>query len=420
MKKLTPIDYWRIGLGFSALLCVSVVLMFWFSGASETRKAMANGQRVIISLSNGAIEGTQAPADDPNKDSKTKEAKAAATSTTTNDTATATAEAPENSSASTPPPSSPTPSPEENGSTPSPASTPATATETPSEKTVEKPSSADTPMMAARAIIANMAPVSDALTEKATVGPLPLIGADGTKPWRYYAKRYTHKGHFPMIGIIVTGLGQNKLVTDMAIKLPNNVSLSFNPYGHDVGIWSNSARALGHEVFTDLSMEPANYPASDPGPYGLIGNVGVQMNMTRLDWQMSRMQAYVGMVTPQNEVLSANIPIFKAVLEALNRRGIMILMSHEPAKSETMELVNNSKIPYGVADILIDEELAPASIQSRLVTLQKLASKRGYAIGVIQAYPLSIQQISDWAAGLAKDGYELAPISYLVQLKFED
>ncbi len=66
-----------------------------------------------------------------------------------------------------------------------------------------------------------------ALTEKTNDRHIAAghVASDGTKPWRYYAKPFDRKGKTPMIAIIVTGLGQSKLVTEAAIKLPENVAL---------------------------------------------------------------------------------------------------------------------------------------------------------------------------------------------------
>ena len=221
-----------------------------------------------------------------------------------------------------------------------------------------------------------------------------------------------------MIAVIVTGLGQNKTTTDLAIKLPENFSLSFSPYAKDVSIWTNSARSFGHEIMFDLPLEPSNYPASDPGPYGLLVGKGNQENNSRLQWLMSRSKGYVGFLTSQNEVFSSNDDAFKTLLGSFFNRGLMLVMGHEPAKNETRQILGDSKTPHVVADLLLDEELSAVAIQSRLVALEKMASKRGYAIGIAQAFPLTIQQLNAWSAQLEKDGYELVPVTLITSLKF--
>src|SRR6185312_7552647 len=113
---------------------------------------------------------------------------------------------------------------------------------------------------------------SDALLEKSDLGPLPVVGPDGTKPWRFYAKPFSNKSNLPMIAIIVTGLGEGKNVTESATKLPENVTLSFSPYARDIASWTATARVTGHEAMVNLPLQPTNYPLVDPGPYGLMLN----------------------------------------------------------------------------------------------------------------------------------------------------
>ncbi len=127
-----------------------------------------------------------------------------------------------------------------------------------------------------------------------------------------------------MIAIICHGLGESKTATSGAIKLPEAVALSFSPYAKDTASWAAAARVAGHEVFVDLPLEPANYPASDPGPYGLMAGKGPAENTTRLQWLMSRFPAYVGFTVPQNEVFSSNDEAFKGLLHSFKRTWITI------------------------------------------------------------------------------------------------
>ena len=394
--KLTSAHYWRIGFGIAIAICLAIAALIWRSGTNETANAMNNGQRLLVTLATGTIEGKQAPTE--NAESKDKAPDAA------------TENAPE-----TPAPTedSPAPSPEHTADAkspePSPTPTP-TPTPTPDATAAEEPAKSANPL----------APVKESLVEAEKINTelLPTISADGVKPWRNYAKHYEHKGNTPMIAIVVTGLGQNKSTTDMALKLPDNVSLSFSPYAKDFSTWVNAARASGHEVLVDLPLEPTNFPASDPGPHGLLIGSGAQVNTARLEWLMTRGQGYSGFITPQNDAFTSDTEAFKNILNNLGKRGVMIMMGHEPAKGETSELLANSQAAYGIADMLIDEELSTNAIQARLLTLEKLAIKRGYAVGVAQAFPLSMQKLNDWSAHAEKDGVELVPVTTIVGIKF--
>jgi polysaccharide deacetylase 2 family uncharacterized protein YibQ len=133
---------------------------------------------------------------------------------------------------------------------------------------------------------------------------------------------------------------------------------------------------------------------------------------------LSRYTGYVGAITPYSEVYTANIEAFKVLLQSLANRGLLLVMSHEPAKTEVNELLETTSTPNVIADMLVDEELLDSSIDTRLSVLEQEAKKKGYAVGIIQATPLSIERLRIWSEGLESRGVRLAPLSAVVKLRF--
>lgn len=396
----------RLGIWAALSLCAVLLALVWLSGAHDTKEAMLDGRRLIINLETGAIEGKQVALEPPETTppppvAATPVAPAAATGP-----AAAEATAP---AASEPAAEREAPAPESAMDATAPAAELAMDEATApaqSEASVIRPS------------IMPLADVQEAMLEKTPTGNLPVIGPKDQKPWRTYAKPYAHKGHLPTIAIVMTGLGQNKSVTDAAMRLPENISLSFSPYARELTSWAHAARVSGHEILIDLPLEPSNFPASDPGPYGLLAGKGTVENGKRLDWIMSRTEGYIGFVTPLNEAFSGSDNAFKDMLERLEARGLMIAMSHDPASTDTKKILDASKAAYTIADIVIDEELSAIAIQAKLQSLEQTASKRGFAVGMGQGYPLTVQQLALWTAQLEKDGFVLVPLSFITKIRF--
>ena len=166
-------------------------------------------------------------------------------------------------------------------------------------------------------------------------------------------------------------------------------------------------------------MEPSNYPASDPGPYGLLAGKSAEENTASLQWLLGRVQGYIGFATYSNEVYSQNDANFKKTLELLNTRGLMLVMPHEPARKETKQLLDSSKIPYTIADVMLDEELSSDAIQARLTALEKAATKRGFALAYTRGIPLTLQELAIWSAKLEERGYTLVPATYITNHQFK-
>ncbi len=259
---------------------------------------------------------------------------------------------------------------------------------------------------------------NDKLLEEGEFGKIPSIAGDGTKSWTYYARPFERSGSDPMITIIITGLGHGKYVTEKALVLPEAFTLSFSPYAKNVASWANTARLTAHEKLIDLPLQPTDYPASDPGPYGLILDKGHEENLRRLKWLMSRFSGFVGFVAPQNESYTNNDESLKVLLQALANRGVMLVMGREPAKTDIKAILETSSTPNVIADMLVDEELLDSSIDTRLAGLEQLAKKRGHAIGIVRATPLVMERLKIWAETLEEKGILLAPVSAVAKLRF--
>ena len=86
-------------------------------------------------------------------------------------------------------------------------------------------------------VVVGLSPAPDRrLVEEGRFGPLPKIGADGSKPMDVYGRPLVTSAKLrsgaPKIGILIGGMGLNARATAAAIEtLPTDVTLGFAPYG---------------------------------------------------------------------------------------------------------------------------------------------------------------------------------------------
>jgi polysaccharide deacetylase 2 family uncharacterized protein YibQ len=399
---------WRVGFITLAVICVLLLGALWLSGGRETNEAVNSGRRLLIALADGTIEGRMGGVEPP------PVAPPASTEAPPADIPDYPGSVPDY------PESSPSAETTPNAATPS-AEAAVALPEEPEQPPEPAPPEAAPGKDDLAAIPPSANPTHDvniALIEKTKSGDVPTIGKDGTKPWRYYAKPFDRKGKQPMIVIIVSGLGQNKTVTDNALKLPENVTLSFSPYSKQITSWGTAARVIGHEVLMDLPLQPINFPAADPGPYGLLLTNPPEDNEKRFEWLLSRLPVYVGFLTPQSEMFSTSPEAFKLLLQDFANHGLMLAIGREPAKDDTKAIIDSTITASVVADALIDEDLSASGIQTKLTTLEQLAKKRGYAVGIAQGLPITIDQLKQWSDTLEQKGIVLVPVSTVVKLRF--
>jgi polysaccharide deacetylase 2 family uncharacterized protein YibQ len=250
------------------------------------------------------------------------------------------------------------------------------------------------------------APIAGLTAPGPSGGPLPIIAADGRTAADAYARPFTPNGR-PKVSVVIGGLGLNAQTTRAAIEtLPGEVTLSFAPYAEGLQGWIDLARAHGHEVLLETPMEPADYPANDPGPYTLIAANRPEDTVRKLEWLMSRATGYFGLSNYLGARFVDNdqaMNTFNAVLKA---RGLAFVDDGLAAR-------RGGPIPRASADRVIDDELAAGAIDAQLRALENGANGRGQALGSGFAYPVTINQVRLWAAGLQARGLQLAPASAL-------
>jgi polysaccharide deacetylase 2 family uncharacterized protein YibQ len=239
-------------------------------------------------------------------------------------------------------------------------------------------------------------------------GYLPVIAPDGRTAADAYARPFTADGR-PKVALVIGGLGLNPQTTRAAIEtLPPEITLSFAPYADGLQGWIDLARSHGHEVLLEAPMEPVDYPANDPGPFTLIAANRPEDTTRKLEWLMSRATGYFGLTNYLGSKFVTNDMAMTTFTMALKARGLAFIDDGQAS-------LRGGPIPRASADRIIDDELAAGSIDGQLKMLETGATGRGQALGSGFAYPVTINQVRLWAAGLSGRGLQLAPASAMAK-----
>ena len=257
------------------------------------------------------------------------------------------------------------------------------------------------------------APSPAAAPQEAGPAAAPAAGAPH---WQQYSQPFDAADKRPRIAIVLTGLGLASAVTEAAItQLPAAITLSFSPYGRELGQWVALARSNKHEVMLDLPMEPTSYPDDDPGPKALLTALSPAQNLERLNWTLGRASGYVGLATVMGSRFAASETAVTPILEALKDQGLIFLDNRSSQESIAGRLAAKIGVASAVNDRTLD--LAQANgvaIDARLVQLEDIARAEGFTVAMGRPYPVTIERLREWAKGLPDRGFVLAPISAVV------
>lgn len=297
------------------------------------------------------------------------------------------------------------------------ASVPASTTTSPETQTAGLPP-LPAPPPRDRSSAQPLLPAPDpALVETGPSGPLPIIGRDGRQPWLVYGRPFDRADKRPRIAIVITGLGLAGDATQTAIDgLPPAVTLAFDPYAKRLSEWVARARSAGHEVLLSLPMEPVDYPRQDPGPATLLTSLSPRDNLERLDWVLSRVSGYVGLVPMMGSRFATSQTGLLPVMDELKKRGLMFVDGRTSPQSVAGALAQSLNVPHIVADATIDADAARNAIDRQLAALETAAQRDGAALGIGFDYPVTLERVALWAKTLEAKNIALAPASALPAL----
>jgi polysaccharide deacetylase 2 family uncharacterized protein YibQ len=103
----------------------------------------------------------------------------------------------------------------------------------------------------------------------------------------------------------------------------------------------------------------------------------------------------------------------KPVLQAVSGRGLAFIDDGSLNAASMKQLSGETQLRYVRADSAIDAKLSAEDISSEFMELESQALEHGAALGAGYAFPITIEMVKTWTAGLEQKGIVLAPASAL-------
>ncbi|HWA42699.1 MAG TPA: divergent polysaccharide deacetylase family protein [Hypericibacter adhaerens] len=259
--------------------------------------------------------------------------------------------------------------------------------------------------------VATAAPPPVARSAPATP-PATTGGAPAT--WLAYAVPVPDTQGRPMIAIVIDDVGLDRANSARAIALPGPLTISFMTYAEHLDQQSALAHEHGHELMLHVPMEPMD-ASLDAGPEALRTDLAPDELKRRIDWDLGRLTGIVGINNHMGSKFSRSTEGMSLVMQALRDRGLLFLDSRTIADSVGSKEAAAYGVPHTDRDVFLDDDQSPAKIDEMLAQLERIAHKRGYAVGIGHPHPATIAALQRWLPTLAQRGFALVPISTIVR-----
>ncbi|MCO6180493.1 divergent polysaccharide deacetylase family protein [Ciceribacter sp. RN22] len=256
---------------------------------------------------------------------------------------------------------------------------------------------------------------NELLLEDSPQGRLPTVGPDGLRPVDQYARPWSG-ARGTRIAIVVGGLGLSQTGTQRAIReLPGEITLAFAATGNSLQRWMQEARRDGHEILLQVPLEPFDYPSNDPGPGTLLTTAKPAANMAYLHEAMASITNYTGIMNYLGGKFLADANSLEPVMRDIGKRGLLFFDDGSSARSLSGQIAKAIGMPQAFADAQIDGQLDQQAILRRLDELERIALRKGSAIGVGSAFDETIDAVRQWSEEASRRGVEIVAISALAE-----
>lgn len=256
----------------------------------------------------------------------------------------------------------------------------------------------------------------EALIEETPEGKLPIVATDGTRPVDRYARPWSG-ARGTRIAIVVGGLGLSQSGTQRALDtLPEDITLAFAATGNSLFRWMPVARRGGHEILLQVPLEPFDYPDNDPGRLTLVSKDSAAANLKRLHEAMGRMTNYTGIMNYLGGRFLADPEALEPVMQDISKRGLLFLDDGSSAQSLSAAYAKAFGAPHAFADVVLDQEVSKAAVLKKLDELERIALRKGSAIGVASAFDESVDAVTEWAREAQGRGIEIVGVSVLADV----
>lgn len=218
----------------------------------------------------------------------------------------------------------------------------------------------------------------------------------------------------PKIIIVFDDMGIDRAAFEEVMALPGPLTLSFLPYADGVQPMVDRAMAAGHEIMLHLPMQP-NGPA-DPGPKSLSVSMSGSELLATLDWNLKRIDGYVGVNNHMGSRFTRHEASMKTVLSVLAKEGLFFLDSVTTGGTVAATAGRAVGATVFSRDVFLDPEAGRETVIRQLALVERIAEETGFAVAICHPRKDTLDVIGPWLTSAPSRGFELQPASALVDI----
>ena len=218
------------------------------------------------------------------------------------------------------------------------------------------------------------------------------------------------------IAIVIDDIGNHQRDLEI-LNLPGQVTFSILPHTPYSQIFAERASKTHKELLLHVPMQALDKTKA-LGPGALTDTMTKSELQTTLGHALASLPQVKGVNNHMGSELTQRTEPMKWTMEVLKKRGLYFLDSRTTSQSEAQNVANL----YGVANVsrhvFLDNNVTHSQLQHQLEELKSKAEHFNYAIAIAHPYPETVAFLQQALPELQQQGFELVPLSQLVETKY--
>lgn len=233
-------------------------------------------------------------------------------------------------------------------------------------------------------------------------------------PKRLSPKVTTPVVHKPRIAIIVDDNGYNANDCRFLQGIDQPVTISVLPELKFSATTATCARQDGKEVMLHLPMEPHDNRQKYPEHYIIKTSMPAEEVVAMIDRALSSVPYVSGINNHMGSKATENARLMSVLFTQMKKHNLFFVDSRVTAKTICRYLAKERNLPFSERDVFLDNQNDRDYIEGQFRQLAQIARKKGYAIGIGHARPLTWEIIKEQLGALSAAGFEVVTVKNII------
>lgn len=221
----------------------------------------------------------------------------------------------------------------------------------------------------------------------------------------------------PILSIIINPLGQQRAMTDKAVKtLPNDITIGLSSHIPETSNNIQQFRDYGFELWMTLSAITLDMN-HDKGALALTPTRDFEYNINLLADQIGNKDFFTGLILPPQALIKKSGKMWEDIVYDVFGQGYGLLDNNIGIIKPSFYFYDDFRAPYLQSDLAMDSVMSLNALEDLLKKVrQDVVTEGRYIVSLPSLTPAHLDILVQWVDSLPQDNITLVPLSAQAQL----